>query len=74
MTATKWEYKIADLSNSTSMGYSNPETEDFKQEHKDSDWKLLMMNIEINKLGQEGWEMVSNNGSDQIYFKRPVLS
>ena len=73
MTTPKWEYKIADLSNSTSMGYSNPETEDFKEEHG-SDWKLLMMNIEINKLGQEGWEMVSNNGSDQIYFKRLVLS
>ena len=66
----KWEYKIADLSNSTSMGYTNPETEAFKEEHKDSDWKLVMMNIEINKLGKEGWEMISNNGADQIYFKR----
>ena len=52
------------------MGYTNPETEAFKEEHKDSDWKLVMMNIEINKLGEEGWEMISNNGADQIYFKR----
>ena len=71
MTTSKWQYKIVDLSNSTSMGYTNPETEDFKEKHKGDDWKLIMMNIEINKLGQDGWEMVSNNGSDQIYFKRP---
>ena len=36
--------------NSTSMGYSNPETEDFKEKHKDKDWKLEMMNVELNKL------------------------
>ena len=70
MSILKWEYKIVDLSNSTSMGYSNPETEEFKEKHKGDDWKLIMMNIEINKLGKDGWEMVSNNGSDQIYFKR----
>ena len=70
MSILKWEYKIVDLSNSTSMGYSNPETEEFKEKHKGDDWKLIMMNIEINKLGQDGWEMVSNNGSDQSYFKR----
>ena len=46
------------------------ETEEFKEKHKGEDWKLIMMNIEINKLGKDGWEMVSNNGSDQIYFKR----
>ena len=71
MTTSKWQYKIVDLSNSTSMGYTNPETEDFKEKHSGDDWKLIMMNIEINKLGQDGGEMVSNNGSDQIYFKRP---
>ena len=71
MTTSKWQYKIVDLSNSTSMGYTNPETEDFKEKHSGDDWKLIMMNIEINKLGQDGWEMVSNNGSDQINFKRP---
>ena len=71
MTMTKWDYKIIDLSNSTSMGYTNPETELFKENHEGDNWKLAMMNIEINKLGQDGWEMVSNNGSDQIYFKRP---
>ena len=70
MTTSKWQYKIVDLSNSTSMGYTNPETEDFKEKHNGDDWKLIMMNIEINKLGQDGWEMVSNNGSDHIYFKR----
>ena len=31
MSDVKWEYKIVDHSNSTSMGYSNPETEDFKE-------------------------------------------
>tara|TARA_B100001113_G_C21028444_1_gene586838 strand:+ start:888 stop:1112 length:225 start_codon:yes stop_codon:yes gene_type:complete len=70
MSHTKWEYKIVDHSNSTSMGYSNPETEDFKEEHKDENWKLVMMNIEINKLGQEGWEMVGINDNNEIYFKR----
>ena len=34
MTTSKWQYKIVDLSNSTSMGYTNPETEDFKEKHK----------------------------------------
>ena len=71
MTMTKWDYKIIDLSNSTSMGYTNPETELFKENHEGDNWKLAMMNIEINKLGQEGWEMVSMNRADQIYMKRP---
>ena len=72
MSHTKWEYKIVDQSNSTSMGYSNPETEDFKEKHKDKDWKLEMMNIEINKLGQEGWEMIATNSSNEIYPKRKI--
>ncbi len=72
MSHTKWEYKIVDHSNSTAMGYSNPETEDFKEAHKDKDWKLEMMNIEINKLGQDGWEMVGLASSDAVYFKRKV--
>ena len=37
MSSNKWEYKIVDHSNSTSMGYSNPETEEFKEKHKDKD-------------------------------------
>ena len=72
MSSNKWEYKIADLSNSTSMGYSNPETEEFKEKNKEKDWKLEMMNVEINKLGNEGWEMVGLNGNNEIYFKRKV--
>ena len=72
MSHTKWEHKIVDHSNSTSMGYSNPETEDFKEKHKDKDWKLEMMNIEINKLGEEGWEMIASNGSNEIYLKRKI--
>ena len=72
MTNRKWEYKIVDHSNSTSMGYSNPETEDFKESNKDKNWKLEMMNIEINKLGSEGWEMVGINESNEIYFKREI--
>ena len=40
MIDSKWEYKIVDYSNSTSMGYSNPETEEFKEKHKDKDWKI----------------------------------
>tara|TARA_Y100001970_G_scaffold114504_1_gene142838 strand:- start:1621 stop:1842 length:222 start_codon:yes stop_codon:yes gene_type:complete len=72
MSDVKWEYKIVDHSNSTAMGYSNPETEDFKETHKDKDWKLEMMNVEINKLGENGWEMVGINGNNEIYFKRKV--
>ena len=45
MTMTKWDYKIIDLSNSTSMGYTNPETELFKENHEGDNWKLAMMNI-----------------------------
>ena len=65
-----WEYKIVDLSNSTSMGYTNPETEDFKKEHKDVDWKLEMRNIILNKLGKDSWELVSCDDSNIAYFKR----
>ena len=72
MSSIKWEYKIVDHSNSTSMGYSNPETEEFKEKHKDKDWKLEMMNVAINKLGKEGWEMVGLNSNNEIYFKRQV--
>ena len=72
MNDVKWEYKIVDHSNSTSMGYSNPETEEFKEKHKDKDWKLEMMNVAINKLGNEGWEMVGLNSNNEIYFKRQV--
>ena len=72
MSQTKWEYIIVNHSNSTTMGYTNPETEDFKEKHKDKDLKLEMMNIAINKLGQEGWEMVGINGNNEIYLKRKI--
>ena len=72
MSETKWEYKIVNHSNSTTMGYSNPETEDFKEKHNDKDWKLEMMNVELNKFGQEGWEMIDSNGSNEIYLKRKI--
>ena len=74
MSHAKWEYKIVNHSNSTSMRYTNPETEDFKELHKDNNWKLEMMNIEINKLGEDGWEMVGINGNNEIYFKRMQVS
>jgi hypothetical protein len=67
----KWEYKIVDHSNSTSMGYSNEETEVFKDLYKDAiNWKYEMSMIELNKLGQQGWELVSQDGSNQMYLKR----
>jgi hypothetical protein len=31
-----------------------------------------MMNVELNKLGQEGWEMIDSNGSNEIYLKRKI--
>jgi hypothetical protein len=69
----KWEYKIVDHSNSTSMGYSNEETENFKEQHQaPKNWKYEMSMIELNKLGQEGWELVSLDSSNQIYLKRPI--
>ena len=69
----KWEYKIVDHSNSTSMGYSNEETENFKEQHHEpKNWKYEMSMIELNKLGQEGWEIVSLDSSNQIYLKRPI--
>ena len=72
MSDSKWEYKIVDYSNSTSMGYSNPETEEFKEKHKDKDWKIEMRNIKVNKLGQDGWEMVGMNDNNEMYFKRKI--
>tara|TARA_B100001173_G_C15735260_1_gene440337 strand:+ start:148 stop:366 length:219 start_codon:yes stop_codon:yes gene_type:complete len=70
MSDSKWEYKIVDYSNSTTMGYSNPETEEFKEKYKDKNWKIEMRNIEVNKLGQDGWEMVGMNDNYEMYFKR----
>ena len=71
MIMNKWEYKIVDHSNSTSMGYSNEDTENFKDQHKEpANWKYEMSMIELNKLGQEGWELVSLDSSNQIYLKR----
>ena len=52
------------------MGYTNPETEDFKKEHKDVDWKLEMRNIVLTNLGKDGWELVSCDDSNIAYFKR----
>ncbi len=72
MSDSKWEYKIVDYSNSTSTGYSNPQTEEFKEKHKDKDWKIEMRNIKVNKLGQDGWEMVGMNGNNEIYYKRKI--
>ena len=70
---TKWEYKIVDHSNSTAMGYSNEETEAFKIEYKDAvHWKYEMSRIELNKLGKEGWELVTQDGASQIYLRRPI--
>ena len=67
------EYKIVDHSNSTAMGYSNEETEAFKIEYKDAvHWKYEMSRIELNKLGQEGWELVTQDGASQIYLRRPL--
>ena len=72
MSEIKWEYKIVNHHNSTSMGYFNPETEEFKEKNKDKDWKLEMRNIAMNQLGQEGWEMTGINGNNEIYLKRRV--
>jgi hypothetical protein len=31
-----------------------------------------MRNIEVNKLGQDGWEMVAMDGNNEMYFKRKI--
>ena len=68
-----WEYKIVDHSNSTSMGYSNEETEDFKIKYKDAiHWKHEMSMIELNKLGEQGWELISLDSAGEIYLKRQL--
>jgi len=69
----KWEYKVVDHSNSTAMGYSNEETEVFKEMHKDVvHWKYEMSMVELNKLGQDGWELITQDGAHQIYLRRPI--
>ena len=68
--SNNWEYKIVDLSNSTSMGFSNPETEEFKANSKDTDWKLEMRNLVLNSHGKEGWELISCDSENLAYFKR----
>ena len=70
---SKWEYKIVDHSNSTAMGYSNEETEEFKIKHQDAvHWKHEMSMIELNKLGVVGWELVSLDSANEIYLKRQL--
>jgi hypothetical protein len=47
--------------------------EAFKIEYKDAvHWKYEMSMIELNKLGQEGWELVTQDGANQIYLRRPI--
>ena len=67
-----WEYKLVDLRNSTSMGFSNPETEEFKANHQNVDWKLEMRHIVLNKYGSDGWELVSIDADAAAYFKRQL--
>ena len=44
-----------------------------KIEYKDAvHWKYEMSRIELNKLGQEGWELVTQDGASQIYLRRPL--
>jgi hypothetical protein len=31
-----------------------------------------MSMIELNNLGQEGWELVTQDGANQIYLRRPI--
>ncbi|MDB4042963.1 hypothetical protein N9507_01880 [Gammaproteobacteria bacterium] len=70
---SNWEYKIVDHSNSTSMGYSNEETEDFKIKYKNAfHWKHEMSMIELNKLGEQGWELISLDSASEIYLKRQL--
>ena len=70
---TKWEYKIIDHSNSTAMGYTNEETEEFKQKYKESgNWKHEMSQHLLNELGQDGWELASQNSANEIYLKRQI--
>jgi hypothetical protein len=54
------------------MGFSNPETEEFKANHKNVDWKLEMRNIVLNKYGSDGWELVSIDPDSSVYFKRQL--
>ena len=70
---SNWEYKIVDHSNSTSMGYSNEETEDFKIKYNNAvHWKHEMSMIELNKLGEQGWELISLDSASEIYLKRQL--
>ena len=43
-----------------------------RDRHKDKDWKIEMRNIEVNKLGLDGWEMVGMNDNNEMYFKRKI--
>mgnify|MGYP001308780351 CR=1 FL=1 len=54
MSRTKWEYKIVDHSNSTSMGYSNPETEEFKKFASDNGFTIeYRKSIGARELGSK---------------------
>ena len=52
------------------MGFSNPETEEFKANNKDADWKLEMRNLVLNNHGEEGWELISCDSENLAYLKR----
>ena len=55
----RWEYKTFKASRDDYKGFFKG----VKDEKFEKD---------INKLGQEGWEMVGINGSNEIYFKRKI--
>ena len=50
----------------------SPETEEFKANHKNVDWKLEMRNIVLNKYGSDGWELVSIDADSSAYFRRQL--
>ena len=47
--------------------------EEFKEKYKDSgNWKHEMSQALLNELGQDGWELASQNSANEIYLKRQI--
>ena len=52
---------------------SSDSHKEFKEKYKDSgNWKHEMSQALLNELGQDGWELASQNSANEIYLKRQI--
>ena len=72
LLGVRWEIEHYSI-DGFQLTLTNEETEEFKEKYKDSgNWKHEMSQELLNKLGQDGWELASQNSANEIYLKRQI--